>query len=348
MIRPTKVTGEDICEEIRSHHIKYTFLYGGGVLFLTVAFVLIMNACRDNGVNKLPAILIFVAAEALFLFLFCSYFAVLLDLRRTALLRYYGPPELLAQAIRETAEDVIYRDQSVTVTTKYLLHKEIVISKWVSGYVPLEDMLLVFGQSDPNDQLGPSLWCVDRYGVEHKFHCPNPWMVCERMMPLINKKARYSQDHNEIMRLLKEAGIYAKILKGKHPRNKSLLTELEALDIAEPVLRKVLHLLAERRYESLDRTVITKPINPEKFGAALEYHFASNGFSCIDKFDAPFWMPSNPFHRQYAACVYEDGRGFCIDYTLTSDAIPNGITLQMEFLKEESGYQPYLRDCQFV
>ncbi len=215
MIRPNSVTPEQICEEVRSYHRKQATLWGVGIVIFVVLCTIIFVALKDNGVTKIPAMILFVVGLVFFLWLFITNIMALFNLERNALLKYYGPPFVLANAIREGAEDVIFRDSNLIITKKYILYKDLVINRWVTGYLPLRDILLFFGFYNDQDPSIRMLRCVDEYGIEHQFTCKDPWEACRAMMPYMSGKARYGEEEAEILAIMDEIHQYAKENKRK-------------------------------------------------------------------------------------------------------------------------------------
>ena len=114
--------------------------------------------------------------------------------------------------------------------------------------------------------------------------------------------------------------------------------------LAEPIVKKVVDLLAERKYSEVFEIVemASWPVDPnteemstwsvEDLQEAVDGFLELNELPYMDKFGVPCdFHPQYEYH-QLSCILYRDGRGFSADYDLTTDGELNDLTLQMEFL----------------
>lgn len=127
--------------------------------------------------------------------------------------------------------------------------------------------------------------------------------------------------------------------------------------LAEPTVKKVVDLLAERRYSEIFEIVemASWPVDPntdemstwsvEDLQEAVDGFLELNELPYMDKFDVPCnFHPKYEYH-QLNCILYTDGRGFAADYGLTTDGELNDLTLQMEFLFTDANtMRPVLLD----
>lgn len=127
------------------------------------------------------------------------------------------------------------------------------------------------------------------------------------------------------------------------------MTEQEALQIAEPVVRGVVNCMADRNYEGItEYASYIEGVTPEKFRNWAEEFLELNGFSHYDRYGFP-----NNFQPQYdktryqqmSIYIYNDGTGFGVEYDLTSDSELNDLTLIMDFFYNAEGdIKAYIED----
>lgn len=60
------------------------------------------------------------------------------------------------------------------------------------------------------------------------------------------------------------------------------------------------------------------------------------------KIDDPVLLKNRP--QRIDILAYTNGRGYCMDYDLTTNGEPNDLTVQIEFLKKDNGYFVELAD----
>lgn len=118
--------------------------------------------------------------------------------------------------------------------------------------------------------------------------------------------------------------------------------------LAEPTVKTVVDLLAERKYSDIFELVemASWPVDPytdemstwtvEDLQEAVDGFLELNELPYMDKFDVPCnFHPQYEYH-QLSCILYKDGHGFAADYGLTTDGELNDLTLQMEFLFTDS------------
>ena len=113
----------------------------------------------------------------------------------------------------------------------------------------------------------------------------------------------------------------------------------DAQKIAEPVVKRVVDLIAERKYEEIQQVAELADWSVENVREAIDGFLELNELPHMDPFDAPCnFHPQYEYH-QLECYVYKDGSGFAMDYNLTTDSELNDLTLQMEFLCTEDGFK---------
>lgn len=119
----------------------------------------------------------------------------------------------------------------------------------------------------------------------------------------------------------------------------------EALDLAKPILKNVVDLLAEKDYQGIKKIVELENLTTELIAEVVEGYLELNGLSHIDKYEAACNLPTNQAYCQMNGGFYKDNSGFWIDYDLTTDSELNDLTLQMSFLFEKNNQiKPFLLD----
>ena len=74
----------------------------------------------------------------------------------------------------------------------------------------------------------------------------------------------------------------------------------------------------------------------------LEGYLKVNDLSHYDDYDGPFLGNRS----QLDVYVFDNGKGFAVDYDLTTDGQPNDLTLQMRFFNDgNGGYNAFVDDC---
>lgn len=119
----------------------------------------------------------------------------------------------------------------------------------------------------------------------------------------------------------------------------------EALDLAKPILKNVVDLLAEKDYQGIKKIVELENLTTELIAEVVDGYLELNGLSYIDKYEAACNLPKNHAYCQTNGGFYKDNSGFWIDYDLTTDSELNDLTLQMSFLFEKNNQiKPFLLD----
>ena len=124
------------------------------------------------------------------------------------------------------------------------------------------------------------------------------------------------------------------------------MTEKDALKIAVPVVKNVVDCIAEKNYEHMfDYAELSAGNRNDLINAIIQFMDDAE-LTFIDPFDTPCKYVSEVHYDQLDVFIYSDGRGFAIDYFLTTDGEENDLTLQMEFLIDENGnYSAFIEDC---
>lgn len=119
----------------------------------------------------------------------------------------------------------------------------------------------------------------------------------------------------------------------------------EALDLAKPILKNVVDLLAEKDYQGIKKIVELENLTTELIAEVVDGYLELNGLSYIDKYEVACNLPTNQAYCQTNGGFYKDNSGFWIDYDLTTDSELNDLTLQMSFLFEKNNQiKPFLLD----
>lgn len=110
----------------------------------------------------------------------------------------------------------------------------------------------------------------------------------------------------------------------------------EIYSLAEPVIKQVVDLIAEKKYYDIPQFAELESWTVADMEEAIDGFLELNDLPYIDKFDTPCdFHPKYEYHQLYCN-LYKDGSGFHVDYGLTTDRELNDLTLQMEFLFTDS------------
>lgn len=101
---------------------------------------------------------------------------------------------------------------------------------------------------------------------------------------------------------------------------------------AETIIKKVVDLLSEKRYEDVASAVEINSLTGKELREQVEGYLKLNGLSHIDGYDIECKPSPNPAYKQLNFYYYNNGSGFHVDYDLSTNAELNDLTLQMEFL----------------
>ena len=92
------------------------------------------------------------------------------------------------------------------------------------------------------------------------------------------------------------------------------------------VVKNILHVLHEMRYEDLPQCV------------------EMNDFDVFDEYGVPCnFKPRYEYRHEVMFFEYKDGSGFAVDYELTSGGDLTDLVLQLEFLYQDSGLKCVFR-----
>lgn len=116
-----------------------------------------------------------------------------------------------------------------------------------------------------------------------------------------------------------------------------MMNKQEAEKLVEPVVREVVNCISEKRYADIEKYAQFSDLSLSDFTELIEGFLEINELPYMDRFEVPCnFNPQYEYHQLYCG-VYKDGKGFWVDYQLTTDGELNDLTLQMEFLFTESG-----------
>ena len=103
---------------------------------------------------------------------------------------------------------------------------------------------------------------------------------------------------------------------------------------AVEVLKNILHVLHEKRYEDLPSCVDEMKWNdPEEIRECVQGTLEMNGLDTFDEYGVPCnFHPQYAYHHEATFYEYRDGSGFAVDYELTSGGELAGLCLQLKFL----------------
>lgn len=126
------------------------------------------------------------------------------------------------------------------------------------------------------------------------------------------------------------------------------MDEKEALEIALPIVKKVVNWLSAKQYKKLpDIVVLDDDWTPALVKKMLEEYLKFNEFRSVDPFGTPLKETIvNNEYKQMSIIPYKDGSGFHLDYELTSKGGEwNDLTLQLSFEKDADGkVVPHFKD----
>ncbi len=111
----------------------------------------------------------------------------------------------------------------------------------------------------------------------------------------------------------------------------------EAEQLAKPVVKELVNCIAEKRYADIEQYAELEGISLSDFKELVEGFLEINELPYIDRFEVPCTFHPQYEYHQLSCIVYRDGRGFHVDYDLTTDGELNDLTLQMDFLFTASG-----------
>ena len=127
------------------------------------------------------------------------------------------------------------------------------------------------------------------------------------------------------------------------------MTDKEAIEISELIIKQVVDCLSEKRYDYMEHYAdFENGWTAEDMEKFIEGCLELNELSHIDKYDVPCnFNPKYEYH-QLKVYVYNNGKGFATDYDLTTDSEINDFTLQMEFLFTDKGIKAYILDVHIL
>lgn len=111
----------------------------------------------------------------------------------------------------------------------------------------------------------------------------------------------------------------------------------EAARSAEPIVKKIVDCIAERRYADIEQYAEFEELSLSDFTELIEGFLEINELPYMDHFGVPCTFSPQYEYHQLHCIVYRDGSGFHADYDLTTNGELNDLTLQMDFLLTESG-----------
>lgn len=107
-------------------------------------------------------------------------------------------------------------------------------------------------------------------------------------------------------------------------------------------IEKALGILAKEKYNDFLAIFDNSRISTEQeLISALRYLDDSRP---VLKIDDPRLLKCKPQSVEIEIFTFTDGRGYSMDYDLTTDGKKNDLTLQVEFLKNGNGYMVSLED----
>lgn len=107
------------------------------------------------------------------------------------------------------------------------------------------------------------------------------------------------------------------------------------IDFAE----NALGILAKEKYSDFLAVFDSSRLTEQDLYLALKY---LDDTRPMVKIDDPVLLKNRLQRIDFLA--YTDGRGYCMDYDLTTNGEPNDLTVQIEFLKKDNGYFVELDD----
>ena len=126
------------------------------------------------------------------------------------------------------------------------------------------------------------------------------------------------------------------------------MDEKEMIEIALPVVKKVVNWLSSKQYKKLpDVVVLDDDWTPALVKEELVEYLKLNELHGIDPFGTPLKeVIASHEYKQMSVIPYKDGSGFHLDYDLTSRGGEwNDLTLQLSFEKDADGkIVPHFKD----
>lgn len=110
------------------------------------------------------------------------------------------------------------------------------------------------------------------------------------------------------------------------------MEKVKAEQMAEEVVKKVVNMIAERRYGEITKIADMGTFTGELIRELVEDYLELNELPYIDHYDAGCNFHPGYEYKQLSIIYYSNGRGFHVDYDLTTQEELNDLTLQMEFL----------------
>ena len=120
------------------------------------------------------------------------------------------------------------------------------------------------------------------------------------------------------------------------------MTEQEAKFLAEPIVKAVVDCMADGNYQNLPEYAdFTEGDSPALFQEFAEEYLKLNDLSHFDSYDIPcnfnpHYQNGSEYHK-FEVFLWKNNKGFSVDYDLTTNGDINDLTLQMDFLFQESG-----------
>ncbi len=123
------------------------------------------------------------------------------------------------------------------------------------------------------------------------------------------------------------------ILLGREGNDSSIsLFEKSVLgEIAEPIVKKVVDLLSDRKYKDVAK-LSKEFLDGEDLKEEIDGFLEANELSGIDNFETECNYHPDFDYNQLSCYIEEDGSGFHIDYDLTTEGELNDLTLQMDIV----------------
>ena len=109
-----------------------------------------------------------------------------------------------------------------------------------------------------------------------------------------------------------------------------------AKTLAEPVVKSIVNCMAKGKYQDILKYAEFESDTVESFQEAAEGYLKLNHLSHFDKYDTPcsfqpHYKNSNAEYQQFTSYFWKNGKGFSVDYDLTTDGKLNDLTLQVDF-----------------
>ena len=119
----------------------------------------------------------------------------------------------------------------------------------------------------------------------------------------------------------------------------------EHRDLAIETIKTILRLFHEKRYDEVPGAVDESEIEdlPDYLQTYIQGTLDLNGMDTFDEYGAPCNFHPQYEYRQLHFFPYRDGSGFAVDYEMTSGGELTYLTLQLEFLYENSGLKSVFR-----